>query len=149
MPNMTPANKKQSPKSSLDSISPASSRKTSPSSLRKASPFILKKSPRRAGLHAHAFKSKGLNASKKNQIESNNTLGHASGGFKKLKPRLFFIEKSDLTDDEVLNNIGRENMTKTGFEDLERVISKTEKNSNNDKKKIGNVLKVPPPIFHT
>ena len=143
-----PCSNNQSSPRSRESATPATSRKTSPSSVRKTSPMTLKKSPRRPGLHVQAFKSKGLHTNKKPQLESPKPVVTISGGYKKLKPRLFFVEKPGLTDDEVLNNIGREVISRTEYAEsktFKRESSTLDRKDNHENK---NKLRVPPPIFH-
>ena len=110
----------------------------SPSFSRKSSPFSMKKSPRQTGLHA--FKSKGTTSTKKKQPEALYPYER-----RELKPRIFFIERNEPTDDEVLNNIGNEmsqfianpDYTVSDTKERQRRLEK-------DDDRTG----IPPPIFY-
>ena len=114
----------------------------SPTTSRKGSPFMKKRSPRRTGLNA--FKAKGLSCTKKNQLETPPPFDTKIGQNRVLKPRLFFIERNELTDEEVLNNIGKEEIPKETCAELK---SKG-KDQKKDKEKKKVELGIAPSIFY-
>ena len=78
----------------------------SPSISRKSSPFSMKERSRRTDLHA--FKSKGTTSTKKKQPEAPSPFESGLGLNRELKPRIFFIERNEPADEEVLHNIGND-----------------------------------------
>ena len=96
----------------------------SPSSSRKPLPFPTKKEIKKTG--GNALKMKGLISARKKQQETPSPVESGENTNRELKHRIFFLERNELTDDEVYENIGLEVVPKSlnpGFDEIVQVAS--------------------------
>ena len=66
---------------------------------------------------------KGLiGAKKKQQQESPSPVESGENTNRELKHRIFFLERNELTDDEIFNNIGNESLPKVNNPKLDDIV---------------------------
>ena len=152
--DVTPSSTTSSTPGGASGSLPKTKEPASPSSSRKTSPFSTKKDPKKTGLQA--FKMKGLIGTKKKQQETPSPVESGGNTNRELKHRIFFIERKELTDDEVFSNIGNEvipKVTNPGLNDIVQAASfmkkfMKEKETDKETKKDGLSNGMPPSLLH-